>query len=352
MMLSKFETTRSHLPGNDMIPIKRPMFLTSSTVLVLSILAVLAGVYFFASPLDNALRPVAFVLLGLLVIVLVVREITERKRTEEAAHTARSLNEELDQRVAQRAFELENANRKLETEIADHEYATEQLRLLTAHLQSAREEERIRIAQEIHDEIGTLMTAIKMDLAFLSKEIAGRGGKKSPEVLCEEIGDTTKLVDNAIQTIHQIVLELRPAVLDHMGVRAALEWQLQEFQTRTKIDCQFTSNLDSIHLDAERSTAVFRILQEALTNVARHAHATRVEASLREEDDQLVLQVRDNGRGISEEQISSTGRFGLLGMRERAHACGGDVVVRGSPGQGTVVMVRMPVNRSTEGDGD
>lgn len=335
-----------------MIPIKRPLFLTFSTVLVLSILALLAGVYFFVSPPNGALQSVAFVLLGSLVIVLVVREITEHKRAEDAADKARSLNEELDQRVAQRTIELENANRKLETEIAEHQNATEQLRLLTAHVQSAREEERIRIAQEIHDEIGTLMTAIKMDLAFLSKEIAGKGGKKSPEVLCEEIGDTTKLVDNAIQTIHQIVLELRPAVLDHMGLRPALEWQLQEFQTRTKVECQFTSSLDSIHLDAERSTALFRILQEALTNVARHAHATRVEASLGEDDDHLVLQVRDNGRGISEEQISGTGRFGLLGMRERAHVFGGDVVVRGSPGQGTVVTVRIPVNRSKEGDGD
>jgi signal transduction histidine kinase len=352
MMLTIYSRIRSCLPGDKMIQTKRLPRFTFSTILVLGILTLLAGVYFFVPPLNDALRPAAFVLVGLLVIVLVVREITEHRRTEDAAHTARSLNEELDQRVAQRTRELENANRRLETEIAEHQNATEQLRLLTAHLQSAREEERIRIAQEIHDEIGTLMTAIKMDLAFLSKEIAGKGAKKSPEVLCEEIGDTTKLVDNAIQTIHQIVLELRPAVLDHMGLRAALEWQLQEFQTRTKIQYQFISNLDAIHLDAERSTAVFRILQEALTNVARHAHATRVDASLQEEDDQLVLQVRDNGRGISEEQISGIGRFGLLGMRERAHASGGDVVVRGSPGQGTVVTVRMPVNHSTEGDGD
>ncbi len=297
-----------------MIQTKRLSHFILSTVPVLSILALLAGVYFFVLPLNDVLRPVVFVLLGLLVVVLVVRETTEHQRTEEAAFMARSLNEKLDQRVAQRTLELENANRKLETEIAEHQNVTEQLRLLTAHLQSAREEERIRIAQEIHDEIGTLLTAIKMDLAFLSKEIAGKGGKEAPEVLRAEIGDTTKLVDNAIQTIHQIVLELRPAVLDHMGLRAALEWQLQEFQTRTKIECQFASKLDSLHLDAERSTVVFRILQEALTNVARHAFATRVEASPWEEENQLVLQVRDNGQGIPEEQMSGTGRFGLLGM--------------------------------------
>ncbi len=258
-------------------------------------------------------------------------------------HRAQSLNEELDQRVAQRTFELANSRQKLETEIAGHQRANEQLRLLAAHLQSAREEERIGIAREIHDEIGTLMTAIKMDLAFLGREIDGNSSQKSPEALRAEIGGTTKLVDEAIQTIHQIVLELRPAVLDHLGLRAALEWQIAEFQRRTGIECQFDSNLDSVHLDAGRSTAVFRILQETLTNVARHAHATSVEASLREQDSHLILQVRDNGQGISEAQIRNTNRFGLLGMQERAHIFGGDVVIRGVPGQGTTVTVRIPV---------
>jgi signal transduction histidine kinase len=132
-------------------------------------------------------------------------------------------------------------------------------------------------------------------------------------------------------------------VLDHLGLRAALEWQLQEFQTRAKIECQFTSDLDELEPDPQRATAVFRILQEVLTNVARHAQATRVEASLRKQANDLVLEVRDNGKGISETQISSVDRFGLLGMRERAHVFGGSVVIRGSPGEGTVVTVRIPV---------
>ncbi|MBI4786244.1 MAG: sensor histidine kinase [Chloroflexi bacterium] len=334
-----------------MIPIKRPTFLTFSTVIVLSILALLAGAVFLIPLSDDAVRPVAFALLALLVMVLVFRETTEHTRAEDAAHKAQTLNAELDQRVAQRTRELENANRELETEIADHENTTEQLRLLTAHLQSAREEERVRIAQEIHDEIGTLMTAIKMDLAFLSKEIAGKSGPRSPETLQQEIGDTTKLVDNAIQTIHQIVLELRPAVLDHLGLRAALEWQMREFQKRTKIECQFDSNVDALRLDAERSTALFRILQETLTNVARHAHATHVDASLREQDHHLILNVHDNGTGISTDQVTSTHRLGLLGMRERAHIFGGDVVVQGGPKAGTTVTVRIPL-RGKEDGGD
>ncbi|CAG0963850.1 two-component system, NarL family, sensor histidine kinase ComP [Anaerolineae bacterium] len=239
-------------------------------------------------------------------------------------HTAKSLNQELDQRVARRTRELSEAN--------------QQLRLLAAHLQSAREEERIKIARSIHDELGTLMTAIKMDLAFLVRE---NGTPKSPGAMREEISATTKLVDEAIESVHHIARELRPGVLDHLGLRAALEWQMQEFQERAKIECQFNSDLDEFNLDPARSTAVFRIMQETLTNVARHAHATRVEISLRKEENDLILEVRDNGKGISE--TPDTNRFGILGMRERAHVFGGDVMIQGAPGQGTVVTVRIPV---------
>ena len=256
-------------------------------------------------------------------------------------HAAQSLNQELDQRVARRTHELENTNQKLGVEVAEHARAREQLRLLAAHLQSAREEERIKIARTIHDELGTLMTAIKMDLAFLDRETNGEGPKKSPATLHEEIGATTELVNNAIETIHQIARELRPGVLDHLGLRAALEWQMQEFQERSKIECRFNSNLDEPNLDQARSTAVFRIMQETLTNVARHAQATRVEASLWKEGNNLILQVRDNGKGIS--GTPDANRFGILGMRERAHIFGGEVTVQGSPGQGTVVTVQIPV---------
>ena len=242
-------------------------------------------------------------------------------------HKAQSLNEELDQRVAQRTLELETANH--------------QLRLLAGHLQSAREEERIKIAREMHDEIGTLMTAIKMDLAFLGHEIDGTGPAKSPDALRAEIRATMKLVDDAIESVHQIVRELRPAVLDHLGLRAALEWQMQDFEERSKIECRFSSDLDELDLDPERATAVFRIMQEALTNVARHAQASRVDASLRKEDNHLILDVRDNGVGIS--GAPDVTRFGILGMRERAHVFGGDVLINGSPGEGTIVTVRIPV---------
>ncbi|MCL4394461.1 MAG: sensor histidine kinase, partial [Chloroflexi bacterium] len=189
--------------------------------------------------------------------------------------------------------------------------------------------------------VGTLMTAIKMDLAFLKREIGGNGSKKSADTLCDEIGATTKLVDEAIESVHQIARELRPGVLDHLGLRAALEWQMQEFQERSKIECQFSSELDELDLDPVRSTAVFRIMQEALTNVARHAQATRVEANLRKQGRDLVLEVRDNGKGIS--ASPDTDRFGILGMHERAHVFGGEVTIQGTPGKGTAVTVRIPV---------
>jgi signal transduction histidine kinase len=238
---------------------------------------------------------------------------------------------------------LQIANEKLQAEIVERKLANEQLRNLAAYNVSAREEERTRIAREIHDGIGTLMTAIKMDMVFLVRGIGEDGAQQSPDALREQIGATTKLVDEAIQSLHEIVSELRPGVLDHLGLRAALEWQMQEFQERTKIECLFTSDLDELEPDPSRATAVFRILQEVLTNVARHAQATRVETSLRRQATELILQVRDNGKGISETQTSSAGRFGLLGIRERVQVFGGSVVIRGAPGEGTDVTVRIPV---------
>lgn len=256
---------------------------------------------------------------------------------------AQSLNAVLDQRIAQRTSDLQAANDNLEAEIAEHQRAVEQLRLLAVHLQSVLEEERVRIAREIHDEIGQLMTAVKMDLALLERRLIGNGTKELPKTLREELNATTKLVDDAIATMHNIVRELRPAVLDHLGLRAAIEWQLQDFQERMNIECQFDSASDELEIDPARSTAVFRILQEALTNVARYAQATLVHASLRKEGGHLILQVRDNGKGITKEQIASVTTFGLVGMRERALVFGGDIVIEGSPGKGTVVTVRIPV---------
>ncbi|HEX9075239.1 MAG TPA: PAS domain S-box protein, partial [Anaerolineae bacterium] len=253
---------------------------------------------------------------------------------------AQEMNEELEHRVVSRTIELQNTNAKLQAEISERQRANDQLRLLSGHLEKAREEERIRIAREIHDEIGQVLTAIKMDLSMLGRELVeGRPGDDRQA----EIESTTRLVDDAIQTMHHIVRELRPEVLDHLDLRSALEWQVQEFQSRTRIESRFDSELDELDLDPERSTALFRILQETLTNVARHAQATHVQATLKKLDGQLVMQVQDDGIGISDDRVTNSQTFGILGMRERARALGGDVDIASLPDHGTTVTVHIPV---------
>jgi signal transduction histidine kinase len=152
----------------------------------------------------------------------------------------------------------------------------------------------------------------------------------------------SELLDATIQSVRKISTELRPGVLDNLGLTAAIEWQVGDFQARTGILCEFESFAEEIQTDAERSTALFRICQEILTNVARHAGATEVRISLREEADGVVLEVRDNGRGITEGEIRGKGSLGLLGMRERAERLGGEFVIRGVGGGGTMVRVRIP----------
>ena len=255
---------------------------------------------------------------------------------------AQQLNAELEQRVVSRTIELQNTNRILETEVKERQQAYEQLRLLSAHLQSAREEERIRIAREIHDELGQVLTAIKIDISLLSEKLADKGAKLQREAMVEEINSTLRLIDDTIQKVRHIIRELRPEILDHLGLSAAIEWQMQEFQTRTGIELSFQSQIDDSQLNLDRATAVFRILQEALTNVARHARATRVEITLKEELGNIVLEIRDNGQGITQEQLANQKSFGILGMRERALAFRGEVDVSAAQGGGTRVTARIP----------
>jgi signal transduction histidine kinase len=153
----------------------------------------------------------------------------------------------------------------------------------------------------------------------------------------------SRLIDSTIQSVRRIATELRPGVLDDLGLMAAIEWQAQEFQTRTGIRCQVTLPVEDVTLDAASSTAIFRIFQEILTNVARHGSATSVSVSLKEQAGNLVLEAQDNGKGIAESEISSPKSLGLLGMRERALPFGGEVKIRGTPGKGTTVTVRIPL---------
>ncbi len=225
-----------------------------------------------------------------------------------------------------------------ETKRAEQELraSSEQLRGLAAHLLTIREEERARISREVHDELGQSLTAVKMDLAWL----AARVPQKNAQML-ERIRSTRQMADNIIQSVRRISTELRPAVLD-LGLAAAVEWQVQEFQIRSGIQCTVRLLTREV-IESNASTAMFRIFQETLTNVARHASATRAEVVLEKQRDRLVLLIRDNGRGFDQAVPSRSKSLGLLGMRERAAILGGRVSISSAPGKGTTVTAWIPL---------
>lgn len=221
----------------------------------------------------------------------------------------------------------------------------EQMRALAARLQNVREEEHTRIARELHDELGQAMTGLKMDLAWAGKQLV----KPDPHVrtaMGEKITEMTELIDGTIQSVRRISSELRPGLLDDLGLAAAIEWQAHDFQSRSGIVCEVTLPSDDVNLNRETSTAVFRVFQEIVTNVARHAKATKVKASMRREGDHAILEVSDNGRGITESEISDRRSLGLLGMRERAVLFGGKIEFTGAPGRGTTVVVTIPLQQA------
>lgn len=221
------------------------------------------------------------------------------------------------------------------------QYSFAQLRALAARLESVREEERTRVAREIHDELGQALTAIKIDLSSWVQEIVP--DRENPLQDAESI---LKLVDQTIQTVRRIATSLRPGILDDLGLVAAVEWAAEDFEARTGTKCLLDLPSEIV-VDEERATAVFRIFQETLTNVARHANATQLQVRLAEVDGSLSLEVRDNGKGVNDEQLSAGGSLGILGMRERALLFGGEVRIYGIPGQGTTVFARIPQPATT-----
>jgi signal transduction histidine kinase len=198
------------------------------------------------------------------------------------------------------------------------------------------------VAREMHDELGQVCTAIKMDLALI-----GRKTTKRQAPLRAKVDSAIQLVNQMIFTLRRIASELRPRTLDDLGLTAALEWHAQEFESRTGIRCVVALPQEQLALDSERSTAIFRIFQESLTNVVRHAEATRVDARLEREQDQLILQVHDNGRGFDAEQASTRKSLGLIGMQERAVVLNGKLRIEGVLGSGTTVTLRIPLPLSS-----
>ena len=212
-----------------------------------------------------------------------------------------------------------------------------ELRALAGRLLLVREEERTVIAREIHDELGQALTGLKFDLAWLKGRVEDR-----PDV-AEHVQSIVARIDGTIDAVRRIATDLRPSVLDHLGLVAAIEWQAQEFERRTGVRAVVRVSASHAAIDDVRATAVFRMLQETLTNVARHAGATRVDITFTVGKVDLALEVRDDGRGIAPAEVAGNRSLGLVGLRERAIACGGTLAIEGTPGRGTRVSIRLPL---------
>lgn len=261
---------------------------------------------------------------------LQMEEVLARIETHLKLRTAQraleAQNAELEKRVAERTAELAARERELES-------SRQQIRELATHRERAREDERKRIARELHDELGQMLTALRMDIMMLSPRFgAGMPG------LEERTQHMIRLVDNTIQTVRDVVSMLRPSALD-MGIGPALEWLRADFVRYTGIGCEVVVPEQPILLEEEQSLALFRIAQESLTNVARHARATQVNLSFGMEAGNYLLEVRDNGVGFDAKAVAAKNTFGLLGMRERVLGLGGTVSMSSEDGKGTILRV-------------
>jgi two-component system sensor histidine kinase UhpB len=219
----------------------------------------------------------------------------------------------------------------------------DQLRSLAARLETTREEERTRIAREVHDQLGQMLTGLRMDAAWINKRVGACADAAMREPLSERLASMIELLDDTVKTVRRIAAELRPGVLDDLGLPAALEWQAREWQARSGVECVLACAETVPQVPTEAATVLFRIFQETLTNVARHAKATCVKARLAREAGALLLEVRDNGCGVTDEGLRRTKSLGLVGMKERAAMVGGEFRIAAAPGGGTIVTVRVPV---------
>lgn len=254
--------------------------------------------------------------------VITFLDITERRRAEELLRRA---NDKLESRVAARTGELSAA--------------LERLRELAAHAHSVREEERKRIAREVHDELGSLLVALKLDVTWLQRRL---GDREDLQFKCRSMA---RLIEGAVENVGRIITDLRPSILDHQGLIAALEWQIAEFREATELECDSRIHVAAgvVPPDGAMASAIFRIFQELLSNIARHAGATRVEIAITLETGALAIVVRDNGCGAPPGAFDSPRSYGVMGMRERALHLGGDLRIASQPGAGTRVALQVPL---------
>jgi two-component system invasion response regulator UvrY len=277
-----------------------------------------------------------------------LHDITMRKQAQQALQQEQQM---LEHRVAERTAELQQLNTQLHTEIAEHRRTAkkahqaqqdlhssrEQLRQLAAYLQNAQEHERTHIARELHDELAQPLTSLKMDLIWLARRAV-----TAPTAWHEHLTTMATVIDTLGESVHRIGTKLRPNVLDNLGLEAAMEWQLKEVCERAGLTYTLQMPAKEVTLGLARTTAVFRIFQEALTNAIRHAEASNVTVRLSQHADVWLLTIIDDGKGITSDELTNYASLGLLGMRERAHLWGGDVSIQGTPSLGTTVTIQIP----------
>jgi PAS domain S-box-containing protein len=214
----------------------------------------------------------------------------------------------------------------------------QEIRQLASNIEKIREEEKIKIAREIHDELGQQLTGLKMDVSWLSKKLDAKD-----TILLDKTREIMQLLDQAVKSVRRIASELRPGLLDDLGLVAAIEWQGEEFEKRSGIKVQFDHEIKNETIPPALATGLFRIYQESLTNVARHAHANKVMVSLHQTDHEVVLEITDDGKGFDSKDIKNKKTLGLLGMKERTMMMGGKYEVVSNPGKGTTVVVSVPL---------
>ena len=275
--------------------------------------------------------------------VIAFVDITSRKRAADELQRAHDdlarANDELERRVAARTQELSQA--------------LAQLRELSAYSEQVREDERTRIAREVHDELGSLLVALKMDVNWLHKRL-GEQGERTPEAAGDmrtqmrcKCQNMSRLIENAVDNVGRIITDLRPSILDHQGLWAALEWQAQEFVQSAELELAWHMDVPAtLHLPEPAAIAVFRIFQEMLSNVGRHAQASAIDIAIDVQDDVLQLRVRDNGVGATRQALEAPTAYGVMGMRERARQLGGQLSITSEPGQGSCLQLLIPLELS------